>query len=329
MSNLSSCNLNAAPIRTIKSARARVKAKGKSNNLGMKILSAVLALQVAASDATTRPLPIAAFQIHARGRRKLLDFAARATPRSSPWPTEGRLAPAPARSTLDALTLLRGGAGALPLPVVSDKIHAVAAGGLLFVGACTAFAPVTCANSLRGRFLPREVREDSFDASLMQSIGAIVAGLATHVFLVWRDVSAADGAGALDLHRAMGCALMPRILLILWSFLRARFQESKGDYQFQGTTFLKVNFFIMSWTAFSLLTGAGNPDVSSKVFPLFALAKALVLVLKPVKMTQKFFGVDVAGEGTICFAGKAMHVREGLLTDFPSSQLLHSRVVNL
>ena len=54
---------------------------------------------------------------------------------------------------------------------------------------------------------------------------------------------------------------------------------------------------MMSWCAFSLITGAGNPTVSAKVFSVMALIKALVLVTDPVKMTGKVFGVDVSGEG--------------------------------
>ena len=60
-----------------------------------------------------------------------------------------------------------------------------------------------------------------------------------------------------------------------------------------------LNFSRLTSTAFSLLTGAGNPDVSAKVFSTFAFIKAMALVLKPVQMTQKLFGVDVGGEGKI------------------------------
>lgn len=58
----------------------------------------------------------------------------------------------------------------------------------------------------------------------------------------------------------MGISLLPRIALILWALAKG----DKGGYQLEGSGFLKVNFAIMSWTAFSLLAGVGNANVSTK-----------------------------------------------------------------
>lgn len=57
---------------------------------------------------------------------------------------------------------------------------------------------------------------------------------------------------SMEAPRAMGCALLPRIFIILYSFLR-KGKENK-NYHFHGSGFLKVNFVMMSWTAFVLLT---------------------------------------------------------------------------
>ena len=63
----------------------------------------------------------------------------------------------------------------------------------------------------------------------------------------------------------------------------SKIHKSKGNNNlWYDNQFLKINFFVMSWTAFSLLIGAGNPDVSANVFSSFALIKSMSLVLKPV-----------------------------------------------
>ncbi len=163
------------------------------------------------------------------------------------------------------------------------------------MGTVPFLAPVTYVNKYYGGIFPDGIEEDSFDASLVQSIGAIVIGFAIHVFLALSSVS--SGTIGVSLEEAMGYALLPRIVLILWSLIRARFRENKGEYQFEGTSFLKVNFLAMSWSAYSLLTKAGNPSLSAKLFSIMALGKAMALILKPVKMTEKIFGVNVSGEG--------------------------------
>jgi len=119
-------------------------------------------------------------------------------------------------------------------------------------------------------------------------IGAIVLGLAIHVYL---SLIAPEMMKA---SRAMGCALLPRIFIILYSFLRKG--EEDKNYHFQGSGFLKVNFAMMSWTAFVLLTNVGNPIISTKLFSTMATVKALALIVNPVKMTKKFFDVDVSGD---------------------------------
>jgi len=53
---------------------------------------------------------------------------------------------------------------------------------------------------------------------------------------------------------------------------------------------------MMSWTAFVLLTNVGNPIISTKLFSTMATVKALALIVNPVKMTKKFFDVDVSGD---------------------------------
>lgn len=84
--------------------------------------------------------------------------------------------------------------------------------------------------------------------------------------------------------------------------------EEKRDFQLRGSGFLKLNFAMMSWTAFALLTNIGNPKISTKLFSTMALVKAMALIVNPVKMSKKFFDVDVSGDdmATARFLSRAL-----------------------
>ena len=69
------------------------------------------------------------------------------------------------------------------------------------------------------------------------------------------------GSGDVSVARAMGYSLLPRIGIILWSLVKG---DRGGGYQLQGSSFLKLNFAVMTWTAFSLLADVGNPNASTK-----------------------------------------------------------------
>mmetsp|Transcript_23854 Transcript_23854/g.57519 ORF Transcript_23854/g.57519 Transcript_23854/m.57519 type:complete len:335 (-) Transcript_23854:95-1099(-) len=217
----------------------------------------------------------------------------------------------PSLSTIHPLNLMRGGglvmeSIAIPSSSAILVVSKVMAACIMLLGSYALIAPVKYANSIPNGIL-EYVEEDSFDASLIEGTGAIVIGFAIHVCLALSNILTSDSAAsALSLGQAMGYALLPRIALILWSFLRARLQEGKGEYQFQGTGFLKFNFFMMSWAAFSLLTGAGNPAVSAKIFSAMALIKAMALIVKPVKMTEKIFGVNVSEMPQSCFLSRVL-----------------------
>ena len=222
----------------------------------------------------------------------------------------------------DSLVLLRGGGGSMlhllpttAIPTLSTQtivtISKFWAGCMLLLGTLPMVAPVSFVNTwcMKGCTFPRDIVEDSFESSLLQSIGTIIVGLAIHQYLVLSSVllprNGVEDASHIIYH-SMGYALLPRALLILWSFLRARLLENKTDYQFKGTAILKFNFVLMCWTSYALLTGTGNNAISAKVFATTALMKALSLAFMPVKMTEKLFGVNVAGQGKrkINFASK-------------------------
>ncbi len=45
----------------------------------------------------------------------------------------------------------------------------------------------------------------------------------------------------------------------------------------------------------------GNPKISTKLFSTMALVKAMALIVNPVKMSKKFFDVDVSGDGACVY----------------------------
>jgi hypothetical protein len=105
-----------------------------------------------------------------------------------------------------------------------------------------------------------DVTKADFDSALLQATGAIILGLSIHILLtlvlpLWNNTT-----GMISVAHAMGYSLLPRIALIAWSFLKGE----AGGYQIEGSTFLKINFGMMSWTAFSLLAGVGNSKISTK-----------------------------------------------------------------
>jgi len=211
----------------------------------------------------------------------------------------------PFSTSLETIASLRGGGDFLS-SVASPSAQTIlaaskfATGFIAAIGSYALVTPVTSVDSLP--MFDEDIQENTFEASLVQTIGAIVVGFAIHAFLA---LSNTLGSGGVTLDTAMGCSLLPRIVLIAYSLARSVLAAAGGgeggekikEYQLRGTGFLKLNFLMMSWCAFSLITGAGNPTVSAKVFSVMALIKALVLVTDPVKMTRKVFGVDVSGEG--------------------------------
>ncbi|KAL3778651.1 hypothetical protein HJC23_008635 [Cyclotella cryptica] len=199
-------------------------------------------------------------------------------------------------SPLHSLSL-RG--GALPVPSIlwpspsTSVVQAVStllAAYMLVSGVMLLVSPVGYAGVFWKEVIG-EVNKDDFESSLLQATGAILLGLGIHVVLTLVLPLLNNVPRVISVAHAMGYSLLPRIGIILWSFLKG---DRGGGYQLEGSGFLKANFVVMSWTAFSLLAGVGNANVSTKVFSTMALLKALALVTNPVKMTQKLFSVDVS-----------------------------------
>jgi hypothetical protein len=94
--------------------------------------------------------------------------------------------------------------------------------------------------------------------------------------------------------KAMGFALLPRFLYVLKSSLLGKDLEKLGG----SNKFLSTNEIVMGWTTFSLLTGAGNPTLSAKIFSCMAMLKGLFFVAKPEMAANKFLGLDVSKLGT-------------------------------
>ena len=196
------------------------------------------------------------------------------------------LPPSPTTTSpsLNALACLRGGA-VLPL-LVLESIPTQSAKTTLALSkvltACTFItgmflltAPVAYTKKMFG--ISSEVKEDTFESSLLQAIGAIVVGFAIHVYLTLVQTLSNDGMSVVTVGHAMGYSLLPRILIILFSFL----QKGKEDYQFKGSNFLKVNFAMMSWTSFSLLTVRESKKLGhNMIFGIQFLDLDFILVVK-------------------------------------------------
>jgi len=146
-----------------------------------------------------------------------------------------------------------------------------------------------------------EITKDDFETALLQASGGIVLGTGIHVLLTLVLPLMNYGSGDVSVARAMGYSLLPRIGIILWSLVKG---DRGGGYQLQGSSFLKLNFAVMTWTAFSLLADVGNPNASTKVFSTMAMLKAVALVTNPVMMTEKFFSVDVSDKAKSRFLAR-------------------------
>ena len=183
-------------------------------------------------------------------------------------------------SPIATLRMLRGGA-----ITVSTQIVAKACSGLLaFQGVSLLLAPILFVH----RFYKIDVDKDSLETYLLRAIGAISIGMSVNIYLsLIRNMPA---------QRAMGFALLPRFLYVLKSSLIGKELEKLGG----SKKFLSTNEVVMAWTTFSLLSGAGNPFVSARLFSCMAFLKGAFLVLSPVAASKKCFGIDVSREGTVC-----------------------------
>ena len=92
-----------------------------------------------------------------------------------------------------------------------------------------------------------EVKKNDFESSLLQATGAILLGLGIHILLTLVLPLLNNAPSVISVAHAMGYSLLPRIGIILWSFIKG---DRGGGYQLEGSMFLKANFAVMSWTAF-------------------------------------------------------------------------------
>lgn len=177
-----------------------------------------------------------------------------------------------------SLHLLRGGALAVSKPIVAKAC----VGLLALQGVSLLFSPVLVSKRLH----KIDIQEDPLETYLLRAIGAISIGMSVNIYLsVVQNMQA---------QRAMGFGLLPRFLYILKSSLIGKDLEKLGG----SNRFLSTNEVVMAWTTFSLLTGAGNPIVSAKVFSCMALLKGAFLFIDPVAASKKSLGIDVSTEGT-------------------------------
>lgn len=174
--------------------------------------------------------------------------------------------------------MLRGGGGAVTTPIRS--LTATASSALLVLnGAALILIPLTVMGDIYGI----DIEEETMSTYLLRAIGAISIGAGVNVFLAI--------IGNLPAERAMGYALLPRLLLVLKSFLTGTFDKLGMQKRF-----LSFNTVVMCWSTFSLLTGMGNPLVAAKVFSSMAMLKAAFLILRTEAASKKYFGVDVGGD---------------------------------
>lgn len=181
-------------------------------------------------------------------------------------------------STTTSLSMIRGGA---VLPVSKTVVAKLCTGFVAFNGISLLAAPVPFVK----KQYKIDVEKDSLETYLLKAIGVISIGMSVNIYLSLIE--------AMTAQKAMGFALLPRFLYVLKSSLIGKDLEKLGG----SKKFLSTNEVVMAWTTFSLLTGAGNPIVSAKVFSCMALLKGSFFVVNPVGAAKKFLGLDVSKEG--------------------------------
>lgn len=177
-----------------------------------------------------------------------------------------------------AVHLIRGRAAlSLSKPFVAN-----ACAGLLAVkGVSLLLAPIATLK----KCYKIDIEQDSLETYILRAIGAISIGASVNVYLSLIQNMTAQ--------RSMGFSLLARFLYVLKSSLLG-----KDLVKFGGSKkFLSTNEVVMAWTTFSLITGAGNPIASAKVFSCLALLKGSFLAINPVAAADKFLGVDVGKDG--------------------------------
>jgi uncharacterized protein YjeT (DUF2065 family) len=178
-----------------------------------------------------------------------------------------------------SLSMLRGG-GELATGLSAPLTAKLCSGFLTINGLALMFAPVLWTDSL----YYTGIEEDTFEVYLLRAIGAISVGMGVNVYLtVLRNM---------PVERAMGFALLPRLLFLSLSFLLRKY-DSLGV----GKIFLSANTIVMSWTTFSLLSGVGNPVIAAKLFSSLAVLKGALLTIRPNIGAKKFFALDISSKG--------------------------------
>lgn len=132
-----------------------------------------------------------------------------------------------------------------------------------------------------------DLEGDVFSRYLLEAIGAVAFGHGINVLL-------STVVSGVSPQRAIGFGMLIRLAFLAKSFALNTYEKMDAE-----TRFLSVNSVIMSWTTFSLLTGAGNPFLAAKVFSTMALAKACLLLMRPTKAATKIFGLDASAEGML------------------------------
>jgi hypothetical protein len=183
-------------------------------------------------------------------------------------------------SPLSSLAILRGGA---ILPISKTTVAKVCTGFLAFNGVALLLSPI---QFIKKQYKITDVEKNSVETYFLRAIGAISIGVSINVYLSLIDNMTAQ--------KAMGFALLPRFLYVLKSSLLGKDLEKLGG----SNKFLSTNEIVMGWTTFSLLTGAGNPTLSAKIFSCMAMLKGLFFVAKPEMAAYKFLGLDVSKLGT-------------------------------
>jgi len=178
-----------------------------------------------------------------------------------------------------------GRGGSIDIPSLAVR---TAGANTLMVSIASAFFLVNgvifgVAPSFGARLFGIDVEDDVFSRYLLEAIGAVALGHGISMLLA--------SISRISPQRAIGFGMLVRVAFLAKSFLLHTYAKMGAK-----TGFLSTNTAIMSWTTFSLLTGAGNPFLAAKVFSTMALSKASFLLMRPNKAATKFFGMDISEE---------------------------------
>lgn len=189
--------------------------------------------------------------------------------------------------TPSAMLLIPRGGSVSSIPTLASGIDGTTllalAASVLFLANGLLFG---LAPSLGASLFGVDLEDDAFSRYLLGAIGAVAIGHGINILLA--------SVSGLSPQRAIGFGLLARLTFLAKSFALNTYEKMNAK-----TGFMSVNTAVMSWTTFSLLTGAGNPFLAAKVFSTMSLLKAFMLLMTPTKGATKMFGLDASTENMV------------------------------